>query len=102
MANIGRSGRNSLRICGAIPDDELLEAVDASYQAVVAKLPGRTARPGPDLAWLPPDGPAAGHFRRARPGGPPVRAHPAVLPGARTKSLASDHQRPVWSVSPGG
>jgi predicted DNA-binding protein (MmcQ/YjbR family) len=39
MAYIGRSGWNSLRIGGAIPDDELLEAVDASYQAVVGKLP---------------------------------------------------------------
>jgi predicted DNA-binding protein (MmcQ/YjbR family) len=39
MAYIGRSGWNSLRVGGAIPDDELLEAVDASYDAVVAKLP---------------------------------------------------------------
>jgi predicted DNA-binding protein (MmcQ/YjbR family) len=39
MAYIGRSGWNSLRIGGAIPGDELLEAVDASYDAVVAKLP---------------------------------------------------------------
>ncbi len=39
MAYIGRSGWNTLRIGGAIPDDELLEAVDASYDAVVAKLP---------------------------------------------------------------
>lgn len=39
MAYIGRSGWNSLRIDGAIPDDELLEAIDASYRAVVAKLP---------------------------------------------------------------
>jgi predicted DNA-binding protein (MmcQ/YjbR family) len=39
MAYIGRSGWNTLRIGGAIPDDELLEAVDASYQAVVGKLP---------------------------------------------------------------
>jgi predicted DNA-binding protein (MmcQ/YjbR family) len=39
MAYIGRSGWNTLRIGGAIPDDELLEAVDASYEAVVAKLP---------------------------------------------------------------
>src|SRR6266705_1598846 len=39
MAYIGRSGWNSLRIGGAIPDDELLEAVDASYHAVVSKLP---------------------------------------------------------------
>ena len=39
MAYIGRSGWNSLRLDGAIPDDELLEAIDASYAAVVAKLP---------------------------------------------------------------
>jgi predicted DNA-binding protein (MmcQ/YjbR family) len=39
MAYIGRSGWNSLRIGGSIPGDELLEAVDASYDAVVGKLP---------------------------------------------------------------
>ena len=39
MAYIGRSGWNSLRIGGAIPDDEIIEAVDASYAAVVRKLP---------------------------------------------------------------
>lgn len=39
MAYIGRSGWNSLRIGGAIPDEELFEAVDASYLAVVSKLP---------------------------------------------------------------
>jgi predicted DNA-binding protein (MmcQ/YjbR family) len=39
MACIGRSGWNSLRAGGAIPDDELLEATDACYDAVVAKLP---------------------------------------------------------------
>jgi predicted DNA-binding protein (MmcQ/YjbR family) len=39
MAYIGRSGWNTLRAGGAIPDDELLEAVDASYDAVVSKLP---------------------------------------------------------------
>ena len=39
MAYIGRSGWNTLRIGGAIPDDELTEAVDASYAAVVSKLP---------------------------------------------------------------
>jgi predicted DNA-binding protein (MmcQ/YjbR family) len=39
MAYIGRSGWNTLRVGGAIPDDELLEAIDASYDAVVAKLP---------------------------------------------------------------
>ena len=41
MAYIGRSGWNSLRVGGAIPDDELREAIDASYDAVVAKLPKR-------------------------------------------------------------
>jgi len=44
LAYIGRSGWNSLRTGGAIPDDEVLEAVDASYAAVVAKLP-RKDRP---------------------------------------------------------
>jgi predicted DNA-binding protein (MmcQ/YjbR family) len=39
MAYIGRSGWNNLRAGGAIPDDELFEAVDASYEAVVSKLP---------------------------------------------------------------
>src|SRR5215472_14905463 len=39
MAYIGRSGWNTLRIGGSIPDEELLEAVDASYSAVVGKLP---------------------------------------------------------------
>ena len=39
MPYIGRSGWNRLRVGGAIPDDELTEAVDASYTAVVSKLP---------------------------------------------------------------
>ena len=39
MAYIGRFGWNSLRIDGAIPEDELCEAIDASYEAVVSKLP---------------------------------------------------------------
>lgn len=38
---IGRSGWNSLRYAGAIPDDEVLEAIDESYTTVVAKLPKR-------------------------------------------------------------
>jgi predicted DNA-binding protein (MmcQ/YjbR family) len=46
MAYIGRSGWNSLRIGAAIPDDEVLEAVDASYEAVVSKLPKKD-RPVP-------------------------------------------------------
>jgi predicted DNA-binding protein (MmcQ/YjbR family) len=46
MAYIGRSGWNTLRIGGAIPDDELLEAVDASYDAVVSRLPKKDRPPG--------------------------------------------------------
>jgi predicted DNA-binding protein (MmcQ/YjbR family) len=38
MAYIGRSGWNTLRIDGTIPDDELLDAIDASYLMVVSKL----------------------------------------------------------------
>ncbi|MFC1420233.1 MmcQ/YjbR family DNA-binding protein [Streptacidiphilus cavernicola] len=38
---IGRYGWNTLRIDSAIPDEELIEAVDGSYRAVVAKLPKR-------------------------------------------------------------
>jgi predicted DNA-binding protein (MmcQ/YjbR family) len=41
MAYIGRSGWNSLLIGGSIPKGELLEAVDASYDAVVSRLPKR-------------------------------------------------------------
>ena len=47
MPYIGRSGWNTLRLGGAIPDDELREAVDASYDTVVAKLP-KSRRPSPD------------------------------------------------------
>jgi predicted DNA-binding protein (MmcQ/YjbR family) len=39
MPYIGRSGWNTLTADGAIPPDELLEAIDASYDAVVSKLP---------------------------------------------------------------
>jgi predicted DNA-binding protein (MmcQ/YjbR family) len=46
MPYIGRSGWNTLRLDGAIPDDDLLEAVDASYATVVAKLPRRDRPPG--------------------------------------------------------
>jgi predicted DNA-binding protein (MmcQ/YjbR family) len=46
MAYIGRSGWNTLRIDGAIPADELFEAIDASYEAVVSKLPKKD-RPAP-------------------------------------------------------
>ena len=39
MAYIGRSGWNTLRVGGSIPDDEIRAAVDDSYALVVSKLP---------------------------------------------------------------
>lgn len=39
MAYIGRAGWNNLDANGAIPLDELIEAIDESYALVVAKLP---------------------------------------------------------------
>ena len=44
MRYIGRSGWNDLALGGAIPDEDLLDAVDESYRLVVAKLP-RKHRP---------------------------------------------------------
>ena len=41
MAYIGRFGWNTLTIGGRIPMDELREALDGSYDAIVAKLPRR-------------------------------------------------------------
>ena len=41
MAYIGRHGWNSLKCDGAIPDDELRDAIDTSYALVVSKLPRR-------------------------------------------------------------
>jgi predicted DNA-binding protein (MmcQ/YjbR family) len=35
---IGRSGWNTLQVGGAIPDEEILDAIDASYDVVVSKL----------------------------------------------------------------
>lgn len=45
MAYIGRSGWNNLALDSAIPDDELLAAVDDSYDLVVAGL-AKKYRPG--------------------------------------------------------
>jgi predicted DNA-binding protein (MmcQ/YjbR family) len=39
MAYIGRSGWNTLSLEGAIPDDQIHDAIDDSYLAVVSKLP---------------------------------------------------------------
>jgi len=41
MAYIGRHGWNTLRVGAAIPDDALREAIDTSYDLVVAALPKR-------------------------------------------------------------
>ncbi len=46
MAYIGRHGWNTLRIGGAIPTDALREAIDTSYDLVVATLP-KSRRPTP-------------------------------------------------------
>ncbi len=40
-AYIGRFGWNRVLLDGGIPDDELEDLVDASYDAVVARLPKR-------------------------------------------------------------
>jgi len=39
MPYIGRSGWNNLTIGAAIDDDEIFEAIDASYAMAVSKLP---------------------------------------------------------------
>jgi predicted DNA-binding protein (MmcQ/YjbR family) len=44
MAYIGRYGWNTLRVGGAIADEEILEAVDSSYADVVSRLP-KSQRP---------------------------------------------------------
>ena len=41
MAYIGRSGWNDLVFGSAIPDEEILEAVDESYRLVVSKFPAK-------------------------------------------------------------
>jgi predicted DNA-binding protein (MmcQ/YjbR family) len=41
---VGRYGWNSVELDGQVPDDELRELVDASYDAAVAALP-RSRRP---------------------------------------------------------
>ena len=46
MAYIGRSGWNTLRTDGDIPFQELVEAIDDSYDMVVSRMPRRD-RPGP-------------------------------------------------------
>ena len=48
MAYIGRSGWNDLAFGGAIPDDDLVEAVAESYRMVVSRLPKRDRPDGWD------------------------------------------------------
>ena len=47
MPYIGRHGWNTLRTTGAIDEDELLEAIETSYEIVVSGLP-RSRRPHAD------------------------------------------------------
>lgn len=44
MAYIGRSGWNTVKLGGAVPDDEVWELIDASYDTIVSKLP-KSKRP---------------------------------------------------------
>jgi predicted DNA-binding protein (MmcQ/YjbR family) len=44
MAYIGRYGWNTLRVAGSIPLEDLIDAIDTSYEAVVSRLP-RSQRP---------------------------------------------------------
>jgi predicted DNA-binding protein (MmcQ/YjbR family) len=44
-AYIGRYGWNAVGWTGPVPDDDVRELVDASYDAIVAALP-RSRRPG--------------------------------------------------------
>jgi predicted DNA-binding protein (MmcQ/YjbR family) len=39
MAYIGQHGWNTLLIGASIPDDEIADAIDTSYELIVAKLP---------------------------------------------------------------
>ena len=48
MAYIGRSGWNNLAFTGAIPDEDLVEAVDESYRLVVEGLPKKLRPDGWD------------------------------------------------------
>ena len=59
MAYIGRSGWNDLAFAGAIPDEDLVDAVDESYRLVVEGLPKK----------LRPDGWDRGLTVRGSPGG---------------------------------
>lgn len=54
MAYIGRSGWNTLALRGAIPDDEILEAVQESYRLVVTGLARKRRPEGWETVGAPP------------------------------------------------
>ncbi len=60
MPYIGRHGWNTLRVGGAIGDDEIAEAITASYERVVERLP-KSKRPPARV-------PGAAHERPANTG----------------------------------
>jgi len=62
MAYIGRSGWNTLLLLGSIPDEELREAIDTSYELVVSGLPKKDRPPTGDT---PRDGPLPRTHHRA-------------------------------------
>lgn len=41
---VGRYGWNTVSLKGSVPDDDLLELVDSSYEAIVSRLP-KSKRP---------------------------------------------------------
>ena len=94
MPYIGRSGWNTLRLAGAIPDEDLLEAVDASYAAVVAKLPRKDRRRArcPRSAEL-----RAVHCRR--PSSPSSRSATAVVRRPRVTVAATSATPSAGSVT---
>jgi hypothetical protein len=71
MPYIGRSGWNNLRAGDAIPDDEIFEAIDASYAMVVSKLPKKD-RPASlaDVTLRPPRPARSARLARPAPPGP--------------------------------
>ena len=48
MAYLGRSGWNTMKFGGGIPDEEILDAIEDSYDRVVRKLPMRLRPVRPD------------------------------------------------------
>ena len=48
MAYLGRSGWNTMKFGGVVPDEEILDAIEDSYDRVVRKLPMRLRPVRPD------------------------------------------------------